>query len=64
MPNPKGTPDNLKPFKTERDEPLTEQLNLRVPLSMMVKLKAIEDYRNFCRQAIQSALDKLGDEED
>ncbi|WP_334796996.1 hypothetical protein [Nostoc sp.] len=24
MPNPKGHPENLKPFKSEREEPLSE----------------------------------------
>ena len=63
MPNPKGSPDNLKPFTTERDEPLTERIAIRVTKSMAEKIKSLENYPDFCRQAIQSALNKLGHQE-
>ena len=62
---PKGNP-NIKNhgFTTDRSEPLIAKLTLRLPQSMMDKLKSLENYPDFCRQAIQSALEKLGDEED
>ncbi|MDZ7956532.1 MAG: hypothetical protein RMY34_01260 [Aulosira sp. DedQUE10] len=58
MPNPKGKPENLQPMKSEREEPLTEQVNLRVSKSMKEKIQQQEDPPEFCRQAIQKALDE------
>ncbi|MEC4818259.1 MAG: hypothetical protein SAK29_34050 [Scytonema sp. PMC 1069.18] len=59
MPNPKGKPENLKPFQTDRDEPLTERIAIRVSKSMAERIKAIDNYPDFCRQALQKALDEL-----
>ncbi|MBW4569890.1 hypothetical protein [Tolypothrix sp. VBCCA 56010] len=64
MPNPKGNPDNLQPFTTTRDEPLKAQLTIRIPESVMARLKTIDDYREFCRQAIYKALSELESSED
>lgn len=64
MPNPKGNPDNLQPFTTNRDEPLKAQLTIRIPESVMARLKTINDYREFCRQAIYKALSELEDSDD
>ncbi|MDF5707754.1 MAG: hypothetical protein PUP90_08765 [Nostoc sp. S4] len=58
MPNPKGNPDNLKPIKSDREEPLTEQVNLRVTKTMKEELSTKNDPPEFCRRAIQEALDK------
>ncbi|WP_026730988.1 hypothetical protein [Fischerella sp. PCC 9605] len=58
MPNPKGNPDNLKPFTTDREEPLTERLNIRISKSMKDALSQQENYPEFVRQAIQKALDE------
>jgi hypothetical protein len=58
MPNPKGKPENLQPMKSEREEPLTEQVNLRVSKSMKEKIQQQQDPPEFCRQAIQKALDE------
>ncbi len=55
---PKGRPENLKPFTTDRDEPLSAKLTVRVPQSMMDELKTLENYPEFVRQAIQKALDE------
>ncbi|QSJ20836.1 hypothetical protein JYQ62_17440 [Nostoc sp. UHCC 0702] len=64
MPNPKGNPEIKKHgFKTDRDEPLTESLTIKVTKSMLEKLKSIDDYRDKCRQAITRMIDELGDEE-
>jgi hypothetical protein len=58
MPNPKGTPENLQPMKSEREEPLTEQVNLRVSKSMKEGIQQQDDPPQFCRDAIQKALDE------
>jgi hypothetical protein len=58
MPNPKGHSENLKPFKSEREEPLSERLNLRVTKTMKEELSTKDDPPEFCRRAIQEALDK------
>ncbi|MBN3946321.1 MAG: hypothetical protein HWQ38_07445 [Nostoc sp. NMS7] len=58
MPNPKGNPENLKPIKSDREEPLTEYLHLRVTKEMKEELKAKDDPPEFCRQAIQEKLDR------
>ncbi len=58
MPNPKGTPENLEPGKRKGDEPLTEQVNLRVTKTMKEELSTKNDPPEFCRRAIQRALDE------
>lgn len=64
MPNPKGNPDNLQPFTTDRDEPLIGKLTVRVPESILAKLKTINNYPEFVRQAIYKALRELEGSED
>ncbi|NEU74976.1 hypothetical protein PI95_021060 [Hassallia byssoidea VB512170] len=64
MPNPKGNPDNLQPFTTDRDEPLIGKLTVRVPESILAKLKSINNYPEFVRQAIYKALSELEGSED
>lgn len=58
MPNPKGNPENLKPLKSNREEPLTQNLNFRVTEKMKEAVKAKDDPPEFCRQAIQEKLDR------
>lgn len=58
MPNPKGNPESLKPIKSEREEPLTTTLSFRVTESMKEEVKAKDDPPEFCRRAIQKALDE------
>ncbi|MBD2410339.1 hypothetical protein FACHB389_01650 [Nostoc calcicola FACHB-389] len=58
MPNPKGNPDNLNPYETDREEPLTANLSFRVSERMKEEVKAQEDPPEFCRQAIQEKLDR------
>ncbi|MBE9053066.1 hypothetical protein IQ243_22105 [Nostocales cyanobacterium LEGE 11386] len=58
MPNPKGNPENLKPIKSERDQPLTEYIHLRVTKEMKEEVQQQDDPPEFCRQAIQEKLDK------
>jgi hypothetical protein len=58
MPNPKGHPESLKPFTTDRDEPLTEKMNIRMTKTMKAEVQQQENPPEFCRQAIQKALDE------
>ena len=55
--NPKGNP-KIKEygFKTDRVEPLTEKLQIRVPASMNAKVKSKNNWHEFVRQAIAKAL--------
>ncbi len=58
MPNPKGNPDIAKyGFKTDRPEPCTAQVNLRMPPSLKAKLKEKDNWQEFVRQTLQKALD-------
>ncbi|MEH2407414.1 hypothetical protein [Nostoc sp.] len=57
MPNPKGTPENLEPGQRKGQEPLTANLSFRVSELMKEAVKAKDDPPEFCRQAIQKALD-------
>ncbi|MEH2284308.1 MAG: hypothetical protein V7K90_23800 [Nostoc sp.] len=45
-------------FKTDRDKPLTEYIHLRVTKEMKEEVKAKDDPPEFCRRAIQKALDE------
>jgi hypothetical protein len=58
MPNVRGTPENLEPGKRKGDEPLTDQLSFRVSKEMKEEVKAQDDPPEFCREAIQKALDQ------
>jgi hypothetical protein len=60
MPNPKGNPDiKQHGFTTDRNEPLTSKLTLRITKSMEDKLQALgEEKAEFCRNAIQKALEE------
>jgi hypothetical protein len=46
-------------FKTDRDEPLIEKMNIRMTKTMKEKIQQQENPPEFCRQAIQKALDEL-----
>ncbi len=58
MPNPKGNPDNLKNFTTDREEPLTTTISFRATEKMKEEVKAQDDPPEFCREAIQEKLDR------
>ncbi|MEH2060320.1 MAG: hypothetical protein V7K97_30160 [Nostoc sp.] len=58
MPNPKGNPQNLQPIKSNREESLTERINLRITKTMKEELSTKDDPPEFCRRAIEEALDK------
>ncbi|MEH2391524.1 hypothetical protein [Nostoc sp.] len=58
MPNPKGNPQNLQPIKSNREESLTERINLRITKTMKEELSTKDDPPEFCRRAIEEALEK------
>ncbi|MEH2300709.1 MAG: hypothetical protein V7K18_18670 [Nostoc sp.] len=58
MPNPKGNPQNLQPIQSNREESLTERINLRITKTMKEELSTKDDPPEFCRRAIQEALEK------
>jgi len=60
MPNPKGNPESIEPhkFKSDRDESLTERVNLRITKGMKEELSTKDNPPEFCRQAIKRALDE------
>ena len=58
MPNPKGNPQNFEPAQAKGDKPLTDQLSFRVSKEMKEEVKAKDDPPEFCRQAIQKALNE------
>lgn len=45
-------------FQTERPEPLTAKLSLRIAPSMLSRIKTQEDWQEFVRAAIAAALEK------
>ncbi|WP_192881601.1 hypothetical protein ACQFX9_13145 [Aliinostoc sp. HNIBRCY26] len=55
MSNRKGKPEN---FGNQPSKELTEQLSFRVTKDMKDAVKAQEDPPEFCRRAIQKALDE------
>ncbi|MBW4674515.1 MAG: hypothetical protein KME52_10975 [Desmonostoc geniculatum HA4340-LM1] len=55
MPNPKGNPEN---FGNQSSRELTDSLSFRVTKEMKEEVKAKDDPPEFCRRAIQEALDK------
>ncbi len=57
MSNPKGNP-NIKKygFKTDRAEPLTAKLSMRVTDSMLAQLKERENWQELVREAIAEKL--------
>ena len=58
MPNPRGTPENLQPGQRKSEEPMTEQVSFRTTKEMKEAIKEHDDPAEFCRRAIQEALDK------
>ncbi len=58
MANKQPRIDQLKPFafKTDREEPLRERVQIRIPTSMKEKLQEQENWQEFVRQAIAKAL--------
>ena len=57
MANPNPKLENLKPFTTEREESCTAQMNVRVPPSLIAKIKQKENWQEFVRQTLKKALE-------
>ncbi len=57
MANPNPKLENLKPFTTEKEESCTAQMNVRVPPSLIAKIKQKENWQEFVRQTLQKALE-------
>ncbi|QSJ17506.1 hypothetical protein JYQ62_01045 [Nostoc sp. UHCC 0702] len=58
MPNRKGNPENLEPIKPKGDEPMTTNISFRCTETMKQAVQQQDDPPEFCRRAIQEALDK------
>jgi hypothetical protein len=57
---PGGNPDlaNFQ-FTTDRDEPLSEKITIRISPSMLRHLQGLDNYREFCRKAIAEKLEQM-----
>ena len=54
MPNPKGNPEIAQyGFKTDRSEPCTAQISVRIPPSLKAKLKEVDNWQEVVREALQ-----------
>ena len=49
--------ENLKPFKTDREESCTAQMNVKVPASLLAKLKKREHWQEFVGQTLLEKLE-------
>ena len=49
--------ENLRPFTTDREESCTAQMNVRVPPSLIAKIKQKENWQEFVRQTLKEALE-------
>lgn len=58
MARPGGNPELTEhQFTTDRPEPLSKQLQLRITESMWAQLQTLPDWREFVRDAIQAKLE-------
>jgi hypothetical protein len=66
MPRRRGNPESLKGhgFKTDREQPLIGRLSFRVTEEIETKIKSLDNYPEFCRQAIAKALNELEGSDD
>ena len=55
MPNPNPSPKTR--FQTNRREPLTAKLSMRVSDSMLAEIKKRDNWQDFVRQTLQKALE-------
>jgi len=58
MPNPRGTPENLQPISSDREEKLKETFTVRVTEEMKKEIKSKDDAQEFVREAIKEKLDR------
>lgn len=57
MANPNPKLENLKPFTTDKEESCTAQMNVRVPPSLIAKIKQKDNWQEFVRQTLQKAVE-------
>ena len=64
MTRPGGNPDfgTKYRFTTDREEPCTAKMTLRLPPSQYAKLKALANWQELVREAIAEKLEKLESE--
>ncbi|MDJ0726916.1 MAG: hypothetical protein QNJ38_17580 [Prochloraceae cyanobacterium] len=62
MPNP--NPSKKTRFTTERDEALTDNMSIRMPPSVMNKLKKKDNWREFVRITLAKALEEEQEQQD
>ncbi len=59
MARPGGNPDLVThQFSTDRDEPLSEKITIRISPSMLKYLKGMDNYREYCREAIATRIEQ------
>ncbi len=49
--------ENLKPFTTDKEESCTAQMNVRVPPSLIAKIKQKDNWQEFVRQTLLEKLE-------
>ena len=58
MKNPRGNPEVAKyHFTTDRAEPCTAHLSLRIPPSLKANLKEIDNWQEFVRKTLTKAIE-------
>lgn len=57
MANPNPRLENLRPFTTDKEESCTAQMNVRVPPSLIAKIKQKDNWQEFVRQTLKKALE-------
>ena len=58
MPKHKGHPATLTPFTTDRPEPCTAQIALRIPPSLKAKLKHIDNWQEETRKYLEKIAER------
>ena len=48
---------NLKPFTTDRKESCTVQMNVKMPPSLIAKIKERDNWQEFVRQTLEKAVE-------
>ncbi|MDJ0718750.1 MAG: hypothetical protein QNJ54_31750 [Prochloraceae cyanobacterium] len=56
MPNPNPSPATR--FKSDREEPLSKKITIRIAPSMFEELKKRENWNEFIRQAVTEKLER------
>ncbi|NWF60632.1 MAG: hypothetical protein HXY43_15575 [Fischerella sp.] len=59
MPKKRGNPKITEHGIPAKENPMRKTLCIKVTELMFEKIKSIDNYSEFCRQALQEALDRL-----